>query len=367
MVSLESAELFRFLKPDELRALRTITLEREYAAGQQIFREGDPGDGVYVVKDGLVEISGVLNQGPRRVFAQIQPGSMFGEMAVIEHRPRSASAIAAKKSVVYFIPRGEMMGFIERSPGLSLSLLQQISHRLREFNQLFMSEIVQAEQLAVVGRFARGIVHDLKNPLNIIGLTAEVAAMPNTSPEMRNQAAFRIRKQVERISELVSEILYFTQGNQDTTVLAPMNYAEFVQHVVEELQPETALKAARIEMAGAPPPVKVLLNPKRLRRVFVNLIHNATDVMSEGGKIILRFEWDDTGIITEVEDTGPGIAPAMLDRLFQAFATHGKTHGTGLGLSICKKIIEDHGGRIWARNEPGRGAVFAFALPLAGR
>ena len=216
MVSLESAELFRFLKPDELRALRTITLEREYAAGQQIFREGDPGDGVYVVKDGLVEISGVLNQGPRRVFAQIQPGSMFGEMAVIEHRPRSASAIAAKKSVVYFIPRGEMMGFIERSPGLSLSLLQQISHRLREFNQLFMSEIVQAEQLAVVGRFARGIVHDLKNPLNIIGLTAEVAAMPNTSPEMRNQAAFRIRKQVERISELVSEILYFTQGNQDT-------------------------------------------------------------------------------------------------------------------------------------------------------
>ena len=150
-------------------------------------------------------------------------------------------------------------------------------------------------------------------------------------------------------------------------MLAPMNYAEFVQHVVEELQPETALKAARIEMAGAPPPVKVLLNPKRLRRVFVNLIHNATDVMSEGGKIILRFEWDDTGIITEVEDTGPGIAPAMLDRLFQAFATHGKTHGTGLGLSICKKIIEDHGGRIWARNEPGRGAVFAFALPLAGR
>lgn len=367
MVQLESAELFRFLKPDELRALRAITLEREYAAGQEIFREGDPGDGVYVVKDGLVEISGVLTPDTRRVFAQIQPGGIFGEMAVIEHRPRSASATAGKKSIVYFIPRGEMMAFIERSPGLSMSLLQHISHRLREFNRLFMSEIVQAEQLAVVGRFARGIVHDLKNPLNIIGLTAEVAAMPNAPQEIRTQATARIRKQVERISELVSEILYFTQGKQETTVLAPMSYAEFVQQVVEELQPETALKAVRIEFASAPPALKVMIEPNRLRRVFVNLVHNATDVMPENGRIILRFEWDDTGIITEVEDTGPGIAPEILDRLFQAFATHGKTHGTGLGLSICKKIIEDHGGRIWARNEPGRGAVFAFALPLAGR
>ena len=366
MVALESAELFRFLKPDELRALRTITLEREYAAGQEIFREGDPGDGMYVVKAGLVEISGVLTQDTRRVFAQIEPGGMFGEMAVIEHRPRSASATATKPSVVYFIPRGEMLGFIERSPGLALTLLQLISHRLREFNRLFMSEIVQAEQLAVVGRFARGIVHDLKNPLNIIGLTAELAAAPTASAELRSQSAVRIRKQVERISELVSEILYFTQGKSETSVLAPTNYADFILPVVAELQTEAELKGARIEFANQPPPLKILLEPKRLRRVHVNLTHNATDIMPEGGRIILRFEWDDTGVITEVEDTGPGIASAILDRLFQAFATHGKTHGTGLGLSICKKIIEDHGGRIWARNRPGGGAIFAFALPLAG-
>jgi signal transduction histidine kinase len=366
MVALESAELFRNLQPDELRALRAVTLERQYAAGQDIFHEGDPGDGVYVVKDGLVEISGLLNQDTRRVFAQIPPGGLFGEMAVIEHRPRSASAKAAKESVVYYIPRGEMLSLIKRSPGLSLSLLQVISHRLREFNHVFLTEVIQAERLAVVGRFARDIVHDLKNPLNIIGLTSELAALPDAPAEIRAQASVRIRKQVERISELVGEILYFTQGSQDSVVLTPMDYAEFVQHVVEELRPETELKAVRLEFANAPPPVKVLLDPKRLRRVFVNLAHNATDVMSEGGKIILRFESDDTGVITEVEDTGPGIAPEILDRLFQAFATHGKTHGTGLGLSICKKIVEDHGGRIWARNEPGRGAVFAFALPLAG-
>jgi signal transduction histidine kinase len=366
MVALESAELFSALKPEETRALRRITVEREYAAGQEVFHEGDAGDGVYVVKSGQVEISGVLNSQKRRVFSQIGPGGLFGEMAVIEHRPRSASAIATEDSIIYFIPRGEMLAFIERSPGLAMSLLQLISHRLREFNRLFLSEIVQAEQLAVIGRFARSIVHDLKNPLHIIGLTAEMSSAPNASAEFRGQASGRIRKQVERINELVSEILYFTQNDPGTVLLTPMDYALFVHQVIEELQQETELKGVRIQLAQPPPSVRVVLDPKRVRRVFVNLCANATDVLAEGGVITIRFEADDTGVITEIEDSGPGIAPEILDRLFQAFATHGKTHGTGLGLSICKKIIEDHGGRIWARNEPNRGAVFAFALPLAG-
>ena len=87
--------------------------------------------------------------------------------------------------------------------------------------------------------------------------------------------------------------------------------------------------------------------------------------MPNGGKIFLRFNCDEKEIVTEIEDTGSGIAPQIADKLFQPFATHGKSHGTGLGLSICKKIIEDHKGRIWVRNEPKRGAIFCFSLPLA--
>ena len=88
-------------------------------------------------------------------------------------------------------------------------------------------------------------------------------------------------------------------------------------------------------------------------------------MMLNGGKIFLRFHCDGNEIVTEIEDTGPGIAPEIADKLFQPFVTLGKTHGTGLGLSICKKIVEDHGGRIWIRDEPNRGAIFCFALPLA--
>ena len=107
------------------------------------------------------------------------------------------------------------------------------------------------------------------------------------------------------------------------------------------------------------------LDARRLSRVFYNLCSNAMDFMPNGGKIFLRFQADENEIVTEIEDTGPGIAPEVADRLFQNFVTFGKSHGTGLGLSICKKIVEDHGGRIWVRNEPGHGAIFCFALPLA--
>jgi signal transduction histidine kinase len=68
-------------------------------------------------------------------------------------------------------------------------------------------------------------------------------------------------------------------------------------------------------------------------------------------------------MVTELQDSGKGIAPQILDRLFQAFATYGKSNGTGLGLSICKKIVQDHKGKIYARNVPNGGALFGFTLP----
>jgi signal transduction histidine kinase len=288
-------------------------------------------------------------------------------MAVLEDKPRSASAAAREAATVHFIPRAEMLALVERSPALALALLREISHRLREFNRQYTREMLQAERLAIVGRFARSIVHDLKNPLNVIGLTAEMAGMDRPTPELQQQASRRIRKQVERISDLIGEILDFTQGSQSDFVLAAVDYGAFVRQLMDELVPETGLKSVTLELENPPPAVELFIHPKRLRRVFCNLVHNATDAMPEGGKIILRFQATEAEVITEIEDGGRGIAPEIAGHLFEVFATHGKAHGTGLGLSICKRIIEDHQGWISARNKPGRGAVFSFGLPRRRR
>ncbi|MDB6064264.1 MAG: Cyclic nucleotide-binding protein [Pedosphaera sp.] len=364
MVTLDVCPLFKQLKPHELKALQQAAQEKAFSTNQEVFKEGDTGDGVYVVKEGEVQISGLVGENVRHVFSRVKPGEIFGEMAVLENKPRSASAVAAGETVVYFIPRDAMLELVENSPHLSLNLLREISHRLREFNRQYIREALQTERLALVGRFARSIVHDLKNPLNIISITAEMVGIEKSRPELRQLAKTRISKQVDRISELVNEILEFTQGSQGAFVLAPTDYATFTQLLIDEIRPEIELKSATIEMETPPSSVTLLLNPKRLRRVFYNLIHNATDAMPSGGKIFIRFQVADDQVITEIEDSGTGIAPEIADRLFDAFATHGKAHGTGLGLSISKKIVEDHHGTISTRNEPGRGAIFVFALPI---
>ena len=188
MVELENADLFRLLKPAELAEIKEAAQERSFGAGQEIFREGDPGDGLYVVKTGLVEISGQLSRNHRQVFSQIRPGQMFGEMALIDRLPRSAFAIAAQATRVTFLEYAAMQKLIERAPGFAAGLLQLVSHRLREFNQHYLREVLQAERLAAVGQFARSIVHDLKNPLNIISLTTEMLSKPDAPLPLRATA-----------------------------------------------------------------------------------------------------------------------------------------------------------------------------------
>lgn len=363
MVELDSAELFRRLQPEELALVRAAAQERTFAPGQEIFREGDPGDGLYVVKSGLVEISGQLNQDQRQVLSQVRPGQIFGEMAIIEHLPRSACATAVQPTVVTFLGQREMLALLEQTPALAMALLQLISHRLRDFNQQHLREVLQAERLAAVGQFARSIIHDLKNPLNIISLTTELFGRADATEATRATAKARITKQLDRINDLVTDMLQFTQGDQALT-LAPVNYAKFVEQLVGELTPEFEYRSVTLHCANPPPAVTVRVDAKRLRRVFYNLAHNATEAIPEHGTLTLRFTQTTTELITELADSGPGIAPEMLEKLFQPFATHGKAHGTGLGLSICKKIIEDHGGRISARNDPAGGAVFTFSIPL---
>jgi len=236
---------------------------------------------------------------------------------------------------------------------------------MREFNRHYIQEVLQAERLTLVGRFARSIVHDFKNPLNVISLASEMVNMDGATPEMRKNAAFRIRRQVDRLSNMINELLEFTRGSQAAVVLAGSDYGAFVKHLIDEVAPEVKEKGVEIVFETPPPKVMALMDPHRLTHVFYNLINNAVDEMPNGGRIFLRFQVRDIDILTEVEDTGKGISPEISGHLFQPFATFGKMKGTGLGLSICKRIIEDHRGEITTRSEPGKGAVFAFTIQLS--
>ena len=363
MVSLESNKLFQNLAPAELEKLQKATRELSFAANQSIFNQGDPGDGIYFVKDGLVQISAVVGTGDLKVLSKIQQGELFGEMAVLDQGARSANAVAEEPTTVYFISRAELLQMMGTSPDIASALVREVIRRMRVFNDQYIREVFDSERLALVGRFASSIVHDIKNPLNIIGISADMACMPTATAESRQVSKVRIRKQVDRISNMVNELLEFTRGAQTNFVLAQMDYKAFVEQLIDEIQQEVSLKSVKIEYLNPAPSVIVRINPQRLSRVFHNLIGNAADALVGGGTIKVRFTWVGQDLATELEDSGKGIPPQILDKLFQAFATYGKSNGTGLGLSICKKIVQDHRGKIYARNVPTGGALFGFTLP----
>ena len=365
MLPLESCKLFSSLSSTELASLKRVFREMSFAGGADVFKEGDAGDALYVVARGQVQISAVIGEGERQVLSRVPAGEMFGELAIIDNQPRSATATAEVDTTVYMVPRDAMVEMLNSSPQFSFTMMREMTQRLREFNRQYIRQLLQAERMALVGRFASSIVHDLKNPLTIIGVAADMACEPNTSVEARTVAQTRIRKQVERISNMVSDILEFTRGpGAALPALAVMEYPEFAEAVIEEIGREIAAKNVAIEVMTPIPAARVAINPRRLSRVFYNLIFNAVDEMPEGGKIKMHFSTTDTELITEFEDTGAGIAPQILNKLFEAFETFGKPRGTGLGLSIAKRIVEEHGGRIYARNVSNGGALFGFTLPL---
>jgi len=364
MVVLKTSKLFSGMLAAELQALEQTAQLKAYKAGRNIFQEGDPGDGLYIIIEGKVQITCLVGQDQRRVLSRLGPGDFFGEMAVLDDQPRSATATAEADANVYFILRDDMLKILARSPGLAVSLVKEFSMRMRDFNHQYTQEVLQAERLTLVGRFARSIVHDFKNPLNIIGISAEMAAMDNSTAEMRLAAKNRIRKQVDRLSNMINELLEFTRGSASTVVLARTDFADFVKLLIDDIRSEVEAKRVKLQLENEPPAVALLVDPTRLTHVFYNVINNACDAMPDGGTVKIRFKQTEKEVVTEIEDSGKGIAPEIAPRLFEAFATHGKAQGTGLGLSICKKIVEDHYGKISANNSPSGGAIFSFSLPI---
>jgi signal transduction histidine kinase len=348
-----------------LRALEPGATTRVFAPGEVIFAAGDEGDGFHLVVSGRVHISAVINPKESRVLATIGPGDFFGEMAMVDDAPRSATATAAGLTRTLFIERGKFLRLLKRRPEMALGILREFSARMRKLNQKYVEEIVQAERLAVVGRFATSIVHDFKAPLAVIGLATDLACAKGSRWAQRRQLRTMVARQTERMKSMLQELIDFTRPGGDQPKPRPLRFAPYLNSFAAEAGPELAQRGVKLVVATPAPRVPLKIEAQRLSRLFYNLLGNAADELPEGGTITLRFKRGRGELQVEVQDNGQGIPPEIAGSLFKPFATFGKAHGTGLGLTICRRIAEDHGGRIWATSVPGQGATFSFTLPLA--
>ena len=222
-------------------------------------------------------------------------------------------------------------------------------------------QMVQEGRLSIVGRMAASIVHDIRNPLNMLSLSTEIIGSKTSDPEILNILEM-MDNQIERFGSMAEEIIDFSRG----TALLDIGRVD----VPELIDAVTAIFSDKIEQRDIRLKRRMRYDGafegdfNKLLRLLQNLIGNALDAMRRGGTLGIAVVKVGPLLRFEISDDGPGIPEEIRGRMFEPFQTHGKKHGTGLGLAIVKKIAEDHHGSVRAESEEGKGTRMIVTLPL---
>ncbi|HPO16264.1 MAG TPA: ATP-binding protein [Candidatus Hydrogenedentes bacterium] len=230
-------------------------------------------------------------------------------------------------------------------------------------NARLYRENVEKERLAAIGQATAGLGHCIKNILTGIRGGGEFMSMALQSKELRYvEKGWPILKQsIDRIDLLVMNMMSFSKPR--TPNRQPNDLNALVQEVLEVVGSRAERHNVELEFTPGDP-VRAMVDGPEIFRVILNLVTNAVDVCEiKGGKVTIECVQEEGDCRLCVSDTGPGIPPEMLPQLFKVFSSSKGSKGTGLGLACSQKIVQEHGGTIEARNEPGSGAVFTVVLP----
>ncbi len=225
-------------------------------------------------------------------------------------------------------------------------------------------QLQQSDKLSSIGLLAAGVAHEVNTPLTGISSYSQMLMQQTPEADPRHQLLEKIHRQTSRASSIVNNLLNFSRVSDSR--FAPVDLNRVIDDTIQLL--ESQLRNTQIEvvrsLADNLPPA--LGNAPKLQQVFMNLILNARDAMPDGGCLEISTEADDASVIIRFRDSGIGIDPEHLPKIYDPFFTTkdiGK--GTGLGLAVSYGIIRDHGGHMNVESRPGEGTLFLITLPLS--
>jgi signal transduction histidine kinase len=355
------------MTPEEIETILDGLQSIKVAAGRSVISEHANGDNLFIIVSGKVEITKDIAENDENMVANLsilEPGDFFGEMSLLDNEPRSANVIAKDDVEVLIIPKTRFEQISYSNPKVMYNLIRTLSWRLRDTNQKFaglMEQLIAQNRLMAIGMAASKIIHDIKTPLTVIVLTAQL--VENLYPESK-KFADQIVSQTMAVNQMVLEILDFAKGN--TTPINPQLVT--VSHFLQDIQDtfgQTITRSDvkftiqnRVQGYG-------MFDENKIRRVLVNLMKNSYEAMKEAGEIRLDAMMEDDHLLFIVSDTGAGIPQRIKDNLFSPFQSEGKSGGTGLGLAICRKLVQEHKGTLEYRPNEPHGTIFIIKLPQA--
>ncbi len=214
---------------------------------------------------------------------------------------------------------------------------------------------------------ARGLAHEIRNPLNTISITLQMleedlGADERPEPSELLSDVQRVRGEVDRIEGILSDFQRYARLLQADPV--EVSVSALVPEVLDFVEPEAARSQVKIER-DVGPDLEVRADPTLLRQALLNLAINAFQAMENGGTLAVTAEAEDETVTVTFRDTGPGVAPAVQERIFEPFYST-KGSGTGLGLAVVDHVARLHGGLAGVESRVGEGASFTVTLPRHG-
>jgi signal transduction histidine kinase len=263
---------------------------------------------------------------------------------------------------------GRLAQHFNRMTGVLRERADEERERAERKTQYLQEQLIERERLAALGRMAGAIAHEIGTPLSsVLGYTQLLAKEPLS--DRGRQRVKIIESQVQRMTDIIQTYLSRTRGVPGER--RPIEVGDLVRDTLAQLQ--MVLRRAKVRVSFEEPNTvpSIMGDPEALHRVLVNLIQNAADAMPGGGEIAITAKTvrppqaPFAGVALEVTDTGTGIAPEVLPRIFDLFfTTKPQGRGTGMGLAICQEILKAHRGRIEVASEVGKGTRFRILLPI---
>ncbi len=242
----------------------------------------------------------------------------------------------------------------------ALVVLEDVTSRVRLEEQL-----QQREKLSSIGLLAAGVAHEVNTPLTGVSSYTQMLLGMLSETDPKHALLLKVRRQAERATNIVNNLLNFSRTG-DATEFTELDMSRVLDDTLQLLEPQLRGNQIEIVRGYNPDSPPVFGNSGKLQQVFTNLLLNARDAIPLGGSIRISTipSVDDDSLTVEVADSGTGIAPENVAKIYDPFyTTKGVGRGTGLGLAVSYGIVQEHSGHISVESTPGRGTTFRITLP----
>jgi signal transduction histidine kinase len=225
-------------------------------------------------------------------------------------------------------------------------------------------QLQQREKLSSIGLLAAGVAHEVNTPLTGVSSYTQMLLGMLAENDPKHALLLKVRTQAERATNIVNNLLNFSRTGS-ATEFAELDIARVLDDTLQLLEPQLRRNQIEILRLYDRTSPRVYGNSGKLQQVFTNLVLNARDAIPDGGRITISTSSTEDGSLTiEVADTGIGIAPENVAKIYDPFyTTKGVGRGTGLGLAVSYGIVQEHAGHISVESTPGRGTSFRITLP----